>query len=152
MAIMYTFHFTYYIHIYIFTHIYTHTHIHTHVCVCVCVCVCVSRQVMSDSLWPCRLYPTRLLCPWDSPGKISGIGCYFFETQQSNPHVLSFLHWQAGSLPLAPPGTIHILYWRLNIWHNPCHLRLEVRSVIFVLSSHLPIRALHDAGPIFIVQ
>ena len=25
-------------------------------------------------------------------------------TQGSNPHLLSLLHWQAGSLPLAPPG------------------------------------------------
>ena len=27
-----------------------------------------------------------------------------FPTQGSNPHVLHLLHWQAGSLPLAPPG------------------------------------------------
>ena len=29
----------------------------------------VSCSVMSDSLRPHGLYPTRLLCPWDSPGK-----------------------------------------------------------------------------------
>ena len=28
----------------------------------------------------------------------------FFPTQGSNPHLLCLLHWQAGSLPLAPPG------------------------------------------------
>ena len=28
-----------------------------------------------------------------------------FLTQGSNPHVLYLLHWQAGSLPLAPPET-----------------------------------------------
>ena len=27
-----------------------------------------------------------------------------FPTQGSNPHLLCFLHWQAGSLSLAPPG------------------------------------------------
>ena len=27
-----------------------------------------------------------------------------FLTQGSNPHLLCLLHWQAGSLPLAPPG------------------------------------------------
>ena len=27
-----------------------------------------------------------------------------FQTQRSNPHLLGLLHWQAGSLPLAPPG------------------------------------------------
>ena len=39
------------------------------------------------------LQPTRLLCPWDSPGKNSGVGCHallqgIFSTQGSNPHVL----------------------------------------------------------------
>ena len=36
-----------------------------------------SRSVMSDSLWPHRLQPARLLCPWDSPGKNTGVGCHF---------------------------------------------------------------------------
>ena len=31
---------------------------------------------MSDSSRPHRLQPTRLLCPWDSPGKSTGIGCH----------------------------------------------------------------------------
>ena len=30
---------------------------------CVCVCVCVSHLVVSDSLWPHGLQPTRFLCP-----------------------------------------------------------------------------------------
>ena len=32
---------------------------------------------MSDSLQPHRWQPTRLLCPWDSPGKNTGVGCHF---------------------------------------------------------------------------
>ena len=32
---------------------------------------------MSDSLRPHGLGPTRLLCPWDSPGKNPGVGCHF---------------------------------------------------------------------------
>ena len=35
-----------------------------------------SRSVMSDSLWPRGLQPTRLLCPWDFPGKSTGVGCH----------------------------------------------------------------------------
>ena len=47
--------------------------------------------------------PVRLLCPWDFPGKNTGVGCHFllhgiFRTQGSNPHPL---HWQANSLPLS---------------------------------------------------
>ena len=32
---------------------------------------------MSDSVQPHRQQPTRLLCPWDSPGKNTGVGCHF---------------------------------------------------------------------------
>ena len=50
-----------------------------------------------------------LLCPGDSPGKNSGVGCHALLqgislTQGSNPHLFHLLHWQAGSLPLAQPG------------------------------------------------
>ena len=37
-----------------------------------------SRSVMSDSLRPHGLQPARLFCPWNSPGKSSGVGCHFF--------------------------------------------------------------------------
>ena len=40
----------------------------------VCVCVC---SVAPDSLQPHRLQPARLLCPWDFPGKNTGVGCHF---------------------------------------------------------------------------
>ena len=69
---------------------------------------------MSDSLRPRGLWPVRLFCPWDSPGKNTRVGCHvflqgIFPTQGLNPRHISLLHWQAGSLPLAPPGK-HILY------------------------------------------
>ena len=35
-------------------------------------------QSVSDSSRPHGLQPTRLLCPWDSPGKNTGVGCHFF--------------------------------------------------------------------------
>ena len=34
-----------------------------------------SRSVVSDSVRPCGLQPTRLLRPWDFPGKSTGVGC-----------------------------------------------------------------------------
>ena len=40
------------------------------------VCV-LSRSVVSDSLWPRGLQPTRRLCPWDFPDKNTGVGCRF---------------------------------------------------------------------------
>ena len=60
------------------------------------------------TLQPYGPKPPRLLRPWDSPGKNTGVGCHFllqgiFPTQGSNPRLLCLLHWQAGSLPLVPP-------------------------------------------------
>ena len=41
-----------------------------------CVC-CQVASVVSDSVRLHGLQPTRLLCPWDSPGKNTGVGCHF---------------------------------------------------------------------------
>ena len=41
-----------------------------------------SHSVMSDYLLPHGLYPTRLLCPLDSPGKGTGVGCQLKVTQK----------------------------------------------------------------------
>ena len=35
-----------------------------------------SSSVVSDSVWPHGLQPTRLLCPWDFPCKSTGVGCH----------------------------------------------------------------------------
>ena len=51
----------------------------------------------------------------DSPGKNTRVGCHaflqgIFPTQGSKPHLLGLLHWQTGSLPLAPPGKSYITW------------------------------------------
>ena len=40
---------------------------------CCCCCCCKVASVMSDSVRPHRRQPTRLLYPWDSPGKNKNI-------------------------------------------------------------------------------
>ena len=78
-------------------------------------CVVLSRACVLSHFSSIRPFvnlwtvATRLLCPWDSPGKNTGVGCHailqgIFLTQGSNPHLLNLLHWQADSLPLMPPG------------------------------------------------
>ena len=72
----------------------------------------LSHSVLSDSLRPHGLQPTRLLCPWNSPGRNTGVGCHFllqgiFPTQGSNSRLLHLLHWQAASLPLSHLGSLH---------------------------------------------
>ena len=87
-----------------------------YVCVCVCACVRVRAHaracmclVVSVSLGIHGLQPSRLLCPWDFPGKNTGVGCYrllqgIFLTQGSHPCFMQLLHWQGDSLPTAPHG------------------------------------------------
>ena len=59
------------------------------------------------TLWNIQL--TRLLCPWNSPGKNTGVGCCFllqgiFPTQGSNP---DRRHCRQ-TLSSEPPGTPHV--------------------------------------------
>ena len=58
----------------------------------------LSRSVVSDSLWPHGLYPARLLCPWNSPGKNIGVGSFQHRDWTRSPTLL------VGSLPSEPPG------------------------------------------------
>ena len=65
--------------------------------------VSFSCSIIPSSLWPHGLQPTRLLCPWDFPGKDAGVGCHFllqriFPTQGSNPgllHCRQILYWMS---------------------------------------------------------
>ena len=61
------------------------------------VCVYSLTSAMSDSLRPYGLWPARLLCPWDSPGKNTRVGYHallqwIFLTQGSNSHLLCLLY------------------------------------------------------------
>ena len=83
----------------------------------------VSPSVVSDSFRPQRLQPARLLCPWDSPGKNTGVGCHSllqgtFPTQGSNPFLL---HGR------------QILY-RLS--HLPCPNRNKVNVILNHAAVH----------------
>ena len=69
----------------------------------------LSRRVVSASLPPYGLLPTRLTCPWASPDQNAGVRCHshlqgIFLIQGSNSCLLCPLHWQADSLPSEPPG------------------------------------------------
>ena len=87
-------------------------------------CYCLVVKSCSTLLWPHGLYPTRLLCPWDFPGKNTGEGCHFllrgiFLTRESN---LGLLHWQVDSFPQSQRGshihsckTTFAIIWGLTI-------------------------------------
>ena len=71
-------------------------------------------SVVSALCDPHGLLTSRLLCPRNFPGKITGVGCHFilqgiFPAQGSKPHLLHLLCWQVDSLPLVPPGKPHLV-------------------------------------------
>ena len=61
---------------------------------------------------PHRRQPTRLCCPWDSPGKNTGVGCHFllqgiFPTQGLDPGIEpTSPAWQVDSLSLSHLGSL----------------------------------------------
>ena len=57
------------------------------------ICPVLRCSVMSNSLRPHGLYPARPLCPWDFPGKNTGVGHHFllqgiFPVRRSKLHLL----------------------------------------------------------------
>ena len=55
--------------------------------------VCVNCSFVSNSLQPHGLKLVRFLCPWDSPGKNTGVGCHsllqgIFPSPGSNTRLL----------------------------------------------------------------
>ena len=74
--------------------------------------VSISCSVMSYSLQPYGLWPARLLCPWDSPGKSIGVGSHslpqgIFLTQRLN---LALQHCRQIVYCLSHQGSPNQLY------------------------------------------
>ena len=69
--------------------------------------LCLVIKVVSDCFVTPWTVALQFLCPWNFPGKYTGVGCCFllqgvFWTQGLNFHLL---HWQADSLPLSHQGS-----------------------------------------------
>ena len=72
----------FYIHMNIYVHIYKPA-------------ACQVASVVSDSVRPHGLQPTRLLHPWDFPGNSTGVGCHCL-LPYTNLHVFIYLHYTRG--------------------------------------------------------
>ena len=70
-----------------------------------------SLSVESNSLWPHGLQPTRLLRPWDFPGKSTGVGCH------SGQHIKKQRHYFASKGPSSQSygfSSSHAWMWELD--------------------------------------
>ena len=63
---------------------------------------------MSNSVWPHRRQLTRLPCPWDSPGKNTGMGCHFLlqcMKVKSESEVAQSCPTLSDPMDCSPPGS-----------------------------------------------
>ena len=83
---------------------------------------------MSDSVWPQRRQPIRLPCPWDSPGKNTGVGCHFLlqcmkvkierEVAQSCPTLRDPTDCSLPGFSICGIFQARVLEWVANILNN----------------------------------
>ena len=92
----------------------------------VCICVCVLSHVqLFETLWT---QPTRLLCPRDSAGRNTRVGCHFLlqgsdPTKGSNPHTSPVSPALTGRVVTTmPPGKPIICKRALLNWLKNRHL------------------------------
>ena len=76
---------------------------------------CQVASVVRDSVRPHGLQPTRLLCPWDSPGQNTGVGCHFLlqcMKVESESEVTQSCLTLSNPMDRSPPGSsIHGIFW-----------------------------------------
>ena len=102
--------------------------------------VCMLCVHKSDSLWSHRLQPTRLPCPWNSPGKNTGVNCHFllqgiFLTQGSNVSCIRrqilYLLSHQGSPYIYWHWVISLSHLQMNTqWRNP-----SIKTLMNTLST-----------------
>ena len=105
------------------------------------MCLCVlSYPVVSFSLGPHGLYSTRLLCPWNSPCKITGIADHSFSGGSSQPMDRTLVSCTAGGFfTIWVPRETHTLIRKRLISikdmdaRNICHSHL--RSMNFSIKT-----------------
>ena len=98
----------------------------------------VSLSIMSNSLQLHGLQPARLLCPWNSLGKNTGLGSYsLLQGDFPNPGIKPESHplW-ADSLPSEPPRKPYIWQKAINkVTREGLTVNMEFQGA---LSCHLP--------------
>ena len=69
---------------------------------------------MSISVRPHRQQPTRVPCPWDSPSKITGVGCHFLlqcMKVKSESEVTQLCPTLSDPMDWSPPGSsVHVIF------------------------------------------
>ena len=76
-----------------------------------CCCCFEVTSVMCDSVQPHRRQPTRLLCPWDSSGKNTGVGCHSFSNACMHAKLLQSCPTLCDPTDNSPPvSSVHRIF------------------------------------------
>ena len=115
-----------------------------------------SKRGYLQTLRPHGLKLARLLCPWDSPDKNTGVGCHcllqeIFPTEGSNPHLLCLLHCKWILYPVSHQGsplsmTLEDMNWPPYASEKACkNLSYTQVQSVFVegIDSHFKIITSH---------
>ena len=84
---------------------------------------------MSNSVRPHRWQPTRLPCPWDSPGKNTGVGCHFLlqcinvksEFRSMNQGKLEVVKQEMARVNVDIPGIGELKWTRMGEFNSDNH-------------------------------
>ena len=116
-----------------------------------------SRLAMSDSSWSHGLQPTRLLHPWEFPGKSTGVGCHCLlwelypaaaaESLQSCPTLCNPIDGSPSGSPI--PGILQArtLEWVAISFSNAWTWKVKVKSLSRVRLFMTPWTAAYQAPP-----
>ena len=96
---------------------------------------CSVASVISDSLWPHGLWSTRLLCPLDSLGKNTGVGCHFLQQEifptQDRTQVSCLAGWFFTTWATGEEEKPNRDHWMLAGWSGRPYLGMtpsEIRA------------------------
>ena len=106
-------------------------------------CCCLDTKPYPALLRPHRLQSTRLLCPWDFPGKNTRVGCHFllqgiFPTQGLNLYLLlcrQILYYWAT---MEAHDSVYIYMYKIHIKYEsflsfPLQVIVEYNSLCYIV-------------------
>ena len=106
-------------------------------------------------MWPHRRQLTRLPCPWDSPGKDTGVGCHFLlqcMKVKSESEVAQSCLTLTDPMDCSPPGSsvsgilqARILEWSAIAFSNAWKWKAKVKSLSRVWLLPTPWTAAYQA-------
>ena len=113
------------------------------------ICMYAAKSLQScPTLRPHRRKPTRLLCPWDSPGKNTGVGCHFLlqcMKVKSESEVAQSFPTLSDPMDCSLPGSsVHgifqarVLEWGATAFSNICvYIHIYIYIDIYIKLSHM---------------